>query len=82
MTTLALERIHGLLGSALIQAIPSDDQIIIEKIRQADEIALAGMRKCACPDPDARKCSQQRYGDPVEQLDGECECACHYEAEN
>lgn len=40
----ALQRIHGLLGSALVQALPSDDQIIIEKIRKADEIALTAMR--------------------------------------
>ncbi len=42
---------------------------------------VAESDKCACPEPDARKCSQRRYGDPIEQRDGECECACHYEAE-
>lgn len=40
----ALDRIHALLGSALIQAVPSDDQIIIEKIKKADEIAIVAMR--------------------------------------
>lgn len=40
----ALERIHGLLGSVLTQALPSDDKIIIENIRKADEIALTAMR--------------------------------------
>lgn len=36
----ALERIVGLLGSAISQSLPNDDQIIMSNVREAHAMAL------------------------------------------
>ena len=38
------ENVWGLLASAIAQSIPSDDQIILDNVRKAKEIAFANMQ--------------------------------------
>ncbi|MBL4748418.1 MAG: hypothetical protein JKY17_06540 [Magnetovibrio sp.] len=39
-----IEEIYGLLGSAVAQSIPSDDQIIMDNVKKAMDIAREEMR--------------------------------------
>jgi hypothetical protein len=43
--TTKVEQIIGHLGAALMQAAPNDDQIIIDHVRKAHEIAIALRRQ-------------------------------------